>query len=230
MAGSPLGEPSKNGMLLIGATAGDRAGETVASGGDFNGDGIADILIAAPRATVPDLQFRNPGTNTYRSLRVAFAYDSDGNGTLDATGIGIDRNGDGKADPLNDNNILDVNGNIIYDADDDLTDAGVVYVVFGGTHLKGTISLSEIGTPALPGLVFVGRSGLELAKSRGEIDPTGAQLGGGLTQNGLLSRGISYAGDLDGDGRGDLMLSAVLADPDGKTNAGEVYVIYGFAP
>jgi hypothetical protein len=206
-----------DGMLLTGAAAGDRAGESVASAGDVNGDGVADFLIAAPNATVPDIMFSNPGQDSMRSLRVAFQYDSNGDGIPDATGVGIDRNGDGLADPLNENNERDVNGNMVYDADDDLTNAGVVYLVFGGTHLEGTIRLDEIGTPGLPGMVFVGRA-------------TGNELGGGRTQNGLLSRGIAYAGDLDGDGFGDLMVSSVLADPDGKTNAGEVYVVYGFAP
>ncbi|HOQ85970.1 MAG TPA: integrin alpha [Phycisphaerae bacterium] len=206
-----------DGMLLTGVAAGDRTGEVVASAGDVNGDGVADLLIAAPNASVPDIKFRNPGQDSLRSLRVTFQYDSDGDGIPDATGIGIDLNGDGLADPLNGNNERDVNGNIIYDADDDLTNAGVVYLVFGGTHLKGTIRLDEIGSPSLPGLVFVGRA-------------AGNELGGGRTQNGLLSRGLAYAGDLDGDGYGDVMISSVLADPDGKTDAGEVYVVYGFAP
>ena len=57
-----------------------------------------------------------------------------------------------------------------------------------------------------------------------------AGLGGGLTQNGLLSRGVSSAGDVDCDGPCDIMISSVLADPEGKTDAGEVYLIYGFQP
>ncbi len=211
------------GVMLIGAESRDRAGETVANAGDVNGDNIPDIIIAAPKATVPDIKYRKPGADVMLSMRVELEYhygpdnNRDGIPDLVATGVGIDRNGDGEPDPLNDNNILDTDGNIVYDADDELTDAGVVYVVFGGTHLKGTISLSEIGTPNLPGMVFVGRA-------------ASYELGGGLTQNGLLSRGISSGGDLDGDGYGDLMMSSVLADPDGKTNAGEVYMIYGFAP
>ncbi len=100
---------------------------------------------------------------------------------------------------------------------DDLTGAGLVYVVFGGKHLTGTISLGQIGTDNLPGVIFVGRK-------------AGDALGGGLTQGGLLSQGLSPAGDVDGDGRADIMLSSVLADPEGKTNAGEVYLIYGFRP
>ena len=38
------------GTILVGAGAGDLAGASVAVGGDFNGDGIADALIGAPEA------------------------------------------------------------------------------------------------------------------------------------------------------------------------------------
>ncbi len=175
-------------MQLIGTEAGNRTGETVANAGDINGDGIADLAIAAPMAGPPA---------TVRRM-----FDSDYDGTLDAPGI--DLNGDGKADDL------DGDGR-----PDNMAECGVVYVVFGGRHLKGTISLSEIGTANLPGLVFMGRRG-------------GDHLGGGHTLTGELARGISRAGDLDGDGRDDLLISAIEADPEGKTNAGEVYLVYGF--
>ncbi len=130
-------------------------------------------------------------------------FDSDGDGVVDTTGL--DLNGDRAADDL------DGDG-----TPDDMTGAGLVYLVLGGDHLTGTIGLNQIGTPNLPGMVFVGRKG-------------GDHLGGGLTQNGLLSRGINSAGDLDCDGYGDFFMSSVLADPDGKTDAGEVYLVYGFS-
>ncbi|RKY20675.1 MAG: hypothetical protein DRQ55_06900 [Planctomycetota bacterium] len=41
------------GLKLIGAAAGDRAGSAVAAAGDINGDGFADMLIGAPDAS-PD--------------------------------------------------------------------------------------------------------------------------------------------------------------------------------
>jgi len=175
-------------MQLIGTEAGNRTGETVANAGDINGDGIADLAIAAPMAGPPA---------TVRRM-----FDSDYDGTLDAPGI--DLNGDGEADDLDDDG-----------RPDNMAECGVVYVVFGGRHLKGTISLSQIGTANLPGLVFMGRRG-------------GDHLGGGHTLTGELARGISRAGDLDGDGRDDLLISAIEADPEGKTNAGEVYLVYGF--
>lgn len=131
-------------------------------------------------------------------------FDSDDDGNPDT--IGLDLDGDNVADDL------DQDG-----TPDDLTGAGLVYVVFGGEHLTGTISLDLIGTEYLPGVTIVGRK-------------AGDALGGGLTQNGLLSNGVSPAGDLDGDGRADLMISSILADPEGKTDAGEVYLIYGFRP
>jgi hypothetical protein len=128
-------------------------------------------------------------------------FDSTGDGTADA--VGIDFNGDLTADDL------DGDGE-----PDNMTGAGLVYIVFGGEHLTGTINLREIGTDNLPGLTIVGKK-------------AGDHLGGGYTQNGLLSRGVAPAGDVDGDGKADFFVSSVLADPDGKTDAGEVYLLYG---
>ena len=77
-------------------------------------------------------------------------------------------------------------------------------------------ALRVIVHTAKPG-VLIGRKG-------------GDRMGGGLTQSGLLSRGINTAGDVDGDGQADIFASSVLASPEGKTDAGEVYLMYGFAP
>ncbi|HSW45165.1 MAG TPA: hypothetical protein VLM89_06300, partial [Phycisphaerae bacterium] len=167
--------------------------------GERQGDQVGMTLANAGDVNgdrIPDILVAAPGASPY--------FDSNGDGVPDT--IGLDLNGDRIADDLN----LDGVG-------DNLAGAGVVYVVYGGSHLTGTIPLSKIGTAYLPGFIITGRK-------------AGDGLGGGLTQNGLLSRGVSPAGDLDGDGLADLLVSSILADPEGKTDAGEVYLIYGFRP
>ena len=45
------------------------------------------------------------------------------------------------------------------------------------------------------------------------------------------SRGVAATGDLDGDGKADIAISSILANPGTggivRTHAGEVYILYG---
>jgi hypothetical protein len=183
--------------------AGDGMLLTGAHAGDMTGMTVANAGDVNGD-TIPDILIAAPDASP--------RFDSNGDGIADT--IGLDLNGDGVPDDL------DGDG-----TPDDMTHAGLVYVVFGGAHLTGTIGLNLIGTPDLPGLVIVGRKG-------------GDFMGGGYTQpsnpnvpdSGLLARGVASAGDLDRDGRADLLIGSILADPEGKENAGEVYLIYGLTP
>jgi len=199
---------------ITGSTVGNEQtffGYNVANAGDVNGDGFNDLLIAAPSASP--------------------RFDADPSDTTDElTALGIDLDFDGTKD--------DVSGpegfpDGVTNDYDSLLNAGVVYVVYGGSRLDQilnadlTIGIEELGSSLLRGFMITGRS-------------AGDRLGGGdagdSSEGGIVekrdrgrSHGLGSAGDVDRDGRADILIGAVLADPLGNTNAGEAYLIHGSA-
>ena len=66
----------------------------------------------------------------------------------------------------------------------------------------------------------------------GDIDLTTLTADQGFKLSGIGSfnnsgRAVSGTGDIDGDGFADVIVGAMRADPMGRNNAGEAYVIYG---
>lgn len=198
------------------ADANGQFGFNVANAGDVDGDGLDDLLIAAPNSTP--------------------RFDPDPTDGLDElTVVGVDVDGDGIKD--------DVSGPLgipdgLSDSFDNLEASGLVYLISSKNRLDQipttdvTISVSELGSNALRGLMIAGWH-------------AGDRLGGGdagdIASGGLIaklgrgrSEGLSGAGDVDSDGRADILIGAILADPRidpatgvGVKNAGEAYLIYG---
>ena len=151
-------------------------GRVVASAGDLDADGKADLWISAPATDVPFvigagkvyaysvakasvlLSIKGQGQNEYLGESLADAGDVDGDGTTDVVAGG--RAGG---------------------------DAGVVRVYSGKT---GTKLLQMVGGP-------------------------GDRLG----------ESVAGAGDVDGDGRQDVVVGAPSADPHGVADLGAVYVL-----
>jgi hypothetical protein len=227
----PNGVRIFDGIQIVGADD-SRLGTAQDRAGDFNGDGLGDVLVGSPllnnrnggaavifgsrnliNLTQEEIPFQEIAN---RGLGVVFVGEAEG----DLTGARVASAGDVDGDGLNDILIAAPNRSVRLDTDLDGTleidreSCGVVYLVYGSSSLSGTLKLADIGTESLPGAVFVGRN-------------SGEFLGAGLGEHGDRSHGIAAAGDVDGDGRGDLLLSSVRASPRDRVHAGEVYLIYG---
>jgi hypothetical protein len=169
-------------MVIKGEQPGDLAGYNVGYGGDFNGDGRTDLLIAAPNAS-PEV-------------------DTDGDGTLET-----------------------------------LDGAGKVYVISGDNDFEpgDVVSLADVGTQAVRGLAFAGREAGDHLGG-GERASYWEDNSNGVGTTGIRPRNVNWAGDVNADGFDDILVGAPLADvgsssdPNGnREDAGEVYLIHGFA-
>ena len=158
----------------------DDAGAAVSSIGDVNGDGLADILIGAPRSDSAYIVFGKANTtevdlNAVRAGIGGFHIQGQGIGDLDSMTVtgGGDLNRDGIADI-----VIGAPGN-----NDGGADGGAVYVIWGGRFTSGTVDLNLIA------------QGIGGAKIVGPADS-------------LTGSAVSIVADANGDGTADLLIGA----------------------
>lgn len=198
--------PLNLGFMIQGSAAGDYTGSSVASAGDINADGKNDFLIGAPEAS--------PGGRTeagevyliYGSTNLGASINLDSlgsGGVILKGGTAYDMAGASVA------NAGDVNGDGYSDfligayqaTPSGRTEAGVVYLIYGSPNLNSTINLGYLGTA---GVTLQGGSARDWAGSS-----------------------VASAGDVNGDGMSDFIIGAYHASPDGHSQAGAAYLIYG---
>jgi len=232
-------------VTLTGAAAGDQFGVSVASAGDVNGDGFADVIVGG---------FLNDtgGTDAGR------AYIFHGGGSMDniadvtLTGAAAgdffgfsvasarDVNGDGYSDVIVGAYLNDAGG----------ADAGQAYLYLGGPSMDNTADATFTGAAAGD---FFGVSVASAGDVNGDGYPDiiiGAQwndaggadagrayvyLGGNSVDNiadaiftgtaaiNRFGRSVASAGDVNNDGYGDIIVGAYLND-DGGADAGKAYL------
>lgn len=196
-----------NGFVINSIAEGDFLGK-VSNAGDVNGDGFADVIIGA----YGPYSGNNPAGSAYVVFGKPGAFSDEFNlSQLNGTnGFSIEGITAGNLTGFSVSSAGDFNG----DGFDDLlvgapgtnNGAGQSYIVFG----------KEDGFAAEINL--------------GELDPNEGLALNGVAAGDFSSISVSAAGDINGDGLDDLMVGASYADPNGKTNAGSTYLIYGRKP
>jgi hypothetical protein len=196
-----------DGFRITGEKLSNTLGSSVSAAGDINGDGIDDIIVGAPQA---DVSGYNSG-----AAYVVFGKVGGFGATLDAstvTGANGFRITGVAAEDYAGSSVSaagDINGDGIGDlivgagnADPNGSNSGAAYVVFGkkGGFAKD-LKLSTLA--AADGFRITGAAANDQAGSS-----------------------VSAAGDVNGDGIGDLIVGAVNADPNGSSS-GAAYVVFG---
>lgn len=202
------------GFKIAGATAGDRAGTSVAPAGDVNGDGFGDFLIGAPGF---DVAGNADAGAAYVIFGKAGGFDPlldlaainglngfrlDGLRGDDLTGFALstagDFNGDGYSDLL-------IGARQADPGTPPRPDAGAAYLVFG--KASGFAPVISLGSLTLSeGVRFEGL---------GPAEQTGIS--------------VSWAGDLNGDGLGDILVGAQVGEVGTNAAKGAAYIIFGTA-
>ena len=194
----------RNGFVINGIDSGDFSGASVSSAGDFNDDGIDDLIIGAPGA---DPNSPNSGESyvVFGSNNKKFEASLDLS-NLDGRGFkinGIDGGSGGSVSSAG-----DINGDgiddLIIGASNANSGAGESYVVFGG---KNKITTTK---------------GLDLSALNGK---NGFKING-IDSGDQSGTSVSGAGDVNGDGINDIIIGARFASPNGPAS-GESYVVFG---
>ncbi|MBY0339399.1 MAG: FG-GAP-like repeat-containing protein [Acetobacteraceae bacterium] len=206
---------ASGGVRIDGGAASDTLGTRASAVGDVNGDGFADILVQASGADGGGLTnngaayvvFGKAGgagnanwTNIDLNTLPGSAYMRvNGSAASQGANMGVGGAGDMNGDGLAD--IAVSNYAAASGPGATRTGAGVIWVVNGGASLPD----------------FNLASGVAGAGFRIE----------GAVAGDALGWAIANAGDANGDGLTDLLVSARNADSNGRTNSGSVYLIFG---
>lgn len=237
VTGDPTLQVPIIGIKVLGTVAGEQLGQIVKPAGDFNGDGLADVMFSTPNASAGDRvqagrvfimfgqedqigDFTIEDVDSHLGTQLP-ALIFEGQNTGDHFGTRIVAVYD-----VNDDGLDDI---LVAAPDADAptkTDCGKIYLIYGK---KGIIKTD----PRLPAGInkFVDYDGDGEPDEFWNVQKIGTELPGsvfiGEAANCHL-QAISPAGDVNGDTIGDFIIGAPNTDINRvRTNAGKAYLIFG---
>jgi Ca2+-binding RTX toxin-like protein len=189
-----------NGFTIEGIAEGNETGVTVSGIGDFNGDGIADLIIGSP--------FADPNGIYSGSSYVVFGSQAGFAPTLNLS-------------TLDGTNGFAINGANEYALSGKVSDAGDI----NGDGFKDVI-IGAYGANDFAGTSFVlfgSEQPFSPSFNLSQINGTNGFAINGIAGGDYSGFSVSSAGDFNGDGFGDVIIGAPVAD----TVAGQSYIVFG---
>ncbi|WP_297325780.1 hypothetical protein [Nitrosomonas sp.] len=190
----------QNGFTLNGTAKYDEAGHSVSSAGDVNGDGFGDVIVG-------NYNDGGSGNTSYVVFGKASGFSAAMNLPSRNGNVGFRLTGN--YEDIQVSGAGDING----DGFDD--------VIIGAhlTNVNGSRSGSSF-------VVFGKGSGFSATSSLTDLNGSNGFRMDGVSAFDNFGRSVSTAGDINGDGFDDLIVSASGADPNGDTS-GSSYVVFG---
>jgi hypothetical protein len=245
-----VGMDATTDVTLTGAAVGDYFGVSVASAGDVNGDGYSDVIAGAryngaggsnagraylylnslTGSDIPDEWFTGTAASDYFGFSVAGAGDVNGDGYSDVI---IGAYGNDAGGP-NAGRAFIYYGGPGMDATADVTLTGAALGDYFGRSVASAGDVNGDGySDVIVGANYNDAGGIEAGRayiyfggtamdSTKDVTLTGAAAGD------LFGYSVAGAGDVNGDGYGDVIVGAYGNDA-GGTDAGRAYIYHGGA-